>query len=98
MTEMIHGLVSGLIWAGILGSCLCLIAIAAVITATVRESGTVTDTAARTTRARDRSPIPKLARPAPTAILFSTASSNGVLPAMEGPKSLPERTSVALDA
>jgi hypothetical protein len=37
MTEMIHGLVLGLIWAGILGSCLIAIAIVAVITATVRE-------------------------------------------------------------
>ena len=33
MTEVIHGLISGLIWSAILGS--CLIAIAAVITAAV---------------------------------------------------------------
>jgi hypothetical protein len=67
MTELIHGLVSGLIWSAILGS--CLIAIAAVITATASVSGRVSDTAAGTARAVDESPIPLTPRPVPTAIL-----------------------------
>jgi hypothetical protein len=66
MTELIHGLVSGLIWSAILGS--CLIAIAAVITATASVGGRVSDTAAGTARAVDESPIPQTPRPAATAI------------------------------
>jgi hypothetical protein len=65
MAEMFHGLVSGLIWAAILGS--CLIAIATVITATAlaRETVPASDTAAGTTHAPGVSPIPRTARPAP---------------------------------
>jgi hypothetical protein len=70
MTDVSHGMVSGLIWAASLGS--CLIAIAAVITATLPASGRASGTAARTTRADNESPIPKTARPAPTAILGPT--------------------------
>src|SRR5271166_4640891 len=45
MTEVIHGLISGLIWSAILGS--CLIAIAAVITAAVPARAKVRDTRPR---------------------------------------------------
>jgi hypothetical protein len=51
MTEVIHGLVSGLIWAAILGS--CVIAIAAVIVVTAPADERARDTAAGTTRAFD---------------------------------------------
>jgi hypothetical protein len=54
MTEIIHGLVSGLIWAAILGS--FLIAIAAVITATASASGRVSAFAGRGTPPRTREP------------------------------------------
>ena len=47
MTEVIHGLISGLIWSAILGP--CLIAIAAVITAAVPARAKVRHTAAGTT-------------------------------------------------
>ena len=45
MTEVTHGLISGLIWSAILGS--CLIAIAAVITAAVPARAKVRDTRPR---------------------------------------------------
>jgi hypothetical protein len=58
MTEVIiHGLVSGLIWSAILGS--CLIAIAAVITATVPARPRARSETAGTTHALDESPIPE---------------------------------------
>jgi hypothetical protein len=50
MTEVIHGLISGLIWSAILGS--CLIAIAAVITTAVPARAKVRHTAAGTTHLR----------------------------------------------
>jgi hypothetical protein len=49
MTEVIHGLVSGLIWSAILGT--CLIAFAAVLTAMVPARARVRSDAAGTTRA-----------------------------------------------
>ena len=55
MTEIIHGLVSGLIWSAILGS--CLIAVAAVITAMGTANERVRSEAARTTRSFKISPI-----------------------------------------
>jgi hypothetical protein len=70
MTELIQGLVSGLIWSAILGS--CLIAIAAVITATASVGGRISDTAPGTVRDDDESPIPQMPRPAATAILHPT--------------------------
>jgi hypothetical protein len=73
MTELIHGLVSGVIWSAILGS--CLMAIAMVITATASVSGRVSDTAAGTARAVDESPILQTPRPAATAILHPTRPS-----------------------
>ena len=63
---IIHGLVSGLIWSAILGA--CLIAIAAVITATAPVSGRAPDTATGTTRVRVKSPSQHRARRAPIAI------------------------------
>ena len=55
MTEVIHGMVSGLIWSAILGT--CLIAIAAAITATVPTTARVRRMAAGTTHALGESPI-----------------------------------------
>jgi hypothetical protein len=55
MTAIIHGLVSGLIWSVILGS--CLIAIAAVITAMGTANERVRSEAAGTTRSFKNSPI-----------------------------------------
>ena len=70
MIEVIHGLVSGLMWSAILGT--CLIAIAAVVTATVPARARVRSTAAETTRDRDASPIPATVRKGRTAILQAT--------------------------
>jgi hypothetical protein len=67
MTDVIHGLVSGLIWAAILGS--CLIAIAAVVTAMRSWNERVGKTAAGTTRVFDNSPITETTRQGPTARL-----------------------------
>jgi len=55
MTEMIHGLVSGLIWAAVLGS--FLLSIAAVITAIAPSGERMRDMAAGTTRALELSSI-----------------------------------------
>ena len=60
MTEVIHGLISGLIWSAILGS--CLIAIAAVITVAVPARAKVRHTAAGTTHPRTALPIAERAR------------------------------------
>ena len=67
MTEVIHGLVSALIWAAILGS--CLITIAAVVTAMPSWNERAGKSAAGTTRAFDNSPITETARQGPTARL-----------------------------
>ena len=55
MTEIIHGLVSGLIWSAILGS--CLIAFATVITAMGTANERVRSEAAGTTRSFKIPPI-----------------------------------------
>ena len=60
MIEVIHGLVSGLIWSAILGS--GLIAIAAVITATVPARARGRSETAGTTHALGESPIPETVR------------------------------------
>jgi hypothetical protein len=70
MTEVIHGLVSGLMWSAILGT--CLIAVAAVVTATLPASGRVRNTAAETNRARDASPNPVTLRMGRTVIFHVT--------------------------
>jgi hypothetical protein len=70
MTDVIHGLVSGLIWSAILGT--CLIAIAAVVTATVPARRMMRSTAVGMTRASDSSPIPEKARLGRHAILHPT--------------------------
>jgi hypothetical protein len=73
MTALIHclvsGLVSGLIWSAILGT--CMITIAAVITAMVPETALVQSNIAETTRGRDGSPIPATVRMGRTAILHA---------------------------
>ena len=60
MTEVIHGLISGLIWSAILGS--CLIAIATVITAAVPARAKVRHTAAGTTHTLAALPLAERAR------------------------------------
>jgi hypothetical protein len=70
MAEVIHGLVSGLIWSAILGT--CLIAIAAVLTATVPVSERVRSTEQESTRDREASPVPTAARFGRAAILHAT--------------------------
>ena len=71
MTELIHGLVSGLIWSVILGT--CMITIAAVITAMVPERAIVRSTTVETTRGGDGSPIPAKVRRRPPASLQATS-------------------------
>jgi hypothetical protein len=70
MTEVIHGTVSGLIWSAILGS--CLIAFAAVVSATASAKARVRNTAMGTICARDASPILDTARLGRTATFSST--------------------------
>ena len=60
---IIHGLVSGLIWSAILGS--CLIAIAAVITVTVPARPRARSETAGTTHALGESRIPETVPPGP---------------------------------
>ena len=60
MTEVIPGLVSGVIWSAILVPCLG--AIVAVVAALVPARARVRSTAAGTTRARDVAPIPETVR------------------------------------
>jgi hypothetical protein len=60
MTEVIHGLVSGVLWSAILGP--CLVALVAVVAALVPARARGRSQAAGTTRARDVSPIPETVR------------------------------------
>jgi hypothetical protein len=63
MTEILHGLVSGLSWSATLA--ICLIAIAFVVTATVSASAGMPSRPSGTPRAGDTSPIPDRGAPGP---------------------------------
>ena len=63
MTEILHGLVSGLSWSATLA--IFLIAIAFVVTATVSASAGMPSLPAGTTGAGDGSPIPDRGAPKP---------------------------------
>jgi hypothetical protein len=63
MTEILHGLVSGLSWSATLA--ICLMAIAFVVTVTVSASAGVPNLPAGSTRSSDGSPMPDRGAPKP---------------------------------
>jgi hypothetical protein len=87
MTAIIHGLISGIIWSAILGS--CMIAIAAVVTAVGTSNERVRSEAAGTTRSFEISQSRRSAVTPTLAVRRPAARSASVVASRIGQETVP---------